>query len=113
MFPFGMFNNGFAHLRRHSGAERAWRFPDVRRLWLWMLIAGAGLVVGLSGYGVLTFRYLDRLDLTVAEPDIPLRLARVLDEELLRSVRAEFDALETVHKRLLENPSADIVDPAR
>lgn len=113
MFLFDKFTNGFAHLLHPAGSDRAWRLPNVRALWLMILFVGALFVIGLIGYGVLTFRYLDRLDLTMEEPDISRRLARVLDEELLRSVYAGFEAREMAHKELLENQSADIVDPAR
>ena len=113
MSTFGSIHNGFARLWHRSSAEQAWRFPNVRRLWLGMLLTTAGLVIGLVGYGALTFRFLDRLELSAEEPDIALRLARVLDEELLRAVRAQFDAREGAHKQLLENPAADVIDPAR
>jgi len=108
-----MFHNGLARLRQRSGAAGAWRFPDTHRVWLGMLFASAVLVAGLIGYGILTFRYLDRLDLAAAEPDIPLRLARVLNEKLLRSVRSQFDARAAAYQELLESPPADVIDPAR
>ena len=113
MSTFGTINNSFTHLWHRSSAEQAWCFPNVRRLWLEVLLISAGLVVGLIGYGALKFRALDRLELSTEEPDVALRLARVLDEELLQAVRARFDAREAAHKQLLENPSADVIDPAR
>ncbi len=100
-------------MRRDGGGEMA-RLPDVRRQWLFALLASLPIVLALLGYGVLSFRGLNSFDMPEdGQEEMQARSDRVLDEPLLRAARKQLDERSSSHRQLLDTPPADIVDPSR